>query len=280
MITTVPTTRPTGSPRGFRSISSRSGYDPFYAQQHWQHRRDDQWNRQVQADFTHRRDHEEARPARTFAAQQQQLGRNDRPEQNVKSVIAQQLDQFRKTKENSIRFQQVDNDRPPAIRPACVKKSRRSANSGSSWRPKLSTRPPLRSVQGGPSARVKLPKSPFVAKRPDEFDENQRPPQTHAQPQLDPKLVPQPRRQRSPRAGTSPETPKVSVEPKAAPKVEPKPAATRSTEDRQRQQHRKTNRRTNRRTSPNVNRRKHPKAKEVQVSELIVLTRANEEGVE
>ena len=78
----------------FSFYSSRSGYDPFYAQQRWQHRRDDQWNRQVQADFTHRRDHEEARPARTFAAQQQQLGRNDRPEQIAKSVIAQQLDQF------------------------------------------------------------------------------------------------------------------------------------------------------------------------------------------
>ena len=94
----------------FSFHSSRSGYDPFYAQQRWQHRRDDQWDRQVQADFTHRRDHEEARPPRTFSAQQQQLGRNVRPEQNLKSMIAQQLDQFRKTKENSIRFQQVDND--------------------------------------------------------------------------------------------------------------------------------------------------------------------------
>ena len=198
----------------------------------------------MQADFTHRRDHEEARPARTFAAQQQQLGRNDRPEQNMKSVIAQQLDQFRKTKENSIRFQQVDNDHRQQFG-----RLRQEVQALRQQRQQLEAKavdptatPP---VQGGRSARVKLPKSPFVAKRPDEFDENQRPPQTHAQPQLDPKLVPQPRRQRSPRAGTSPETPKVSVEPKAVPKVEPQPAPPRTNRRHlhKRQRRRRINRR-------------------------------------
>jgi len=94
----------------FSFFSSRSGYDPFYAQQHWQHRGDDQWRRQVQADFTHRHDHEEARPARTFAAQQQQQDGDGRPAQNMESVIAQQLDQFRKTADSSIRFRQVNDD--------------------------------------------------------------------------------------------------------------------------------------------------------------------------
>ena len=73
----------------FSFFSRRSGYDPFYAQQHWQHRSDDQWNRQVHADFTHRRDHAEARPPRTFAAQQQQRGENGSQAQNMESVIAQ-----------------------------------------------------------------------------------------------------------------------------------------------------------------------------------------------
>lgn len=207
----------------FSFFSSRSGYDPFYAQQRWQHRRDDQWDRHVEADFAHRRDHEEARPARTFAAQQQQQRRNDQPQQNMASVIAQQLDQFRKTKESSIRFQQLnDDDRQQFGR------LRQEAQTLREQRQQLEAKAidpaATPAVQGGPSARVKLPKSPFVAKQPGEFGEKQRPPQSHAQPQLDPKLVPQPRGQKGPRAGTRPETPKVSVERKAAPKVEPKPA--------------------------------------------------------
>ena len=162
----------------FSFHSSRSGYDPFYAQQRWQHRRDDQWDRQVQADFTHRRDHEEARPARTFAAQQQQLGRNDGPEQNVKSVIAQQLDQFRKTKENAIRFQQVDNDHRQQYG-----RRRQEVQTVREQRQQLEAKAldptATPAVQGDPPARVKLPRSPFVAKRSDDFGENQRPPQRH-----------------------------------------------------------------------------------------------------
>jgi hypothetical protein len=207
----------------FSFFSSRSGYDPFYAQQHWQHRSDGQWNRQVQADFTHRRDYEEARPARTFAAQQQQLGGNVRHVQNMESVIAQQLEQFRKTKENSIRFQQLnDSDRQRfGLRGHEVESHRQQ-------RQQLETRGAAptagASGRGGASARVALPKSPFVAKRPDELDAQQRPPQSHTQPQLDPKFVPQSRRQRSSQPGTSPETSKKSVEAKAVPKSDPKTA--------------------------------------------------------
>jgi hypothetical protein len=203
----------------FSFFSSGSGYDPFYAHQHWQHRNDDQWNRKVQADFTHRRDHEDARPPRTFAAQRQLRG-NGRPEQNMESVIAQQLEQFRKAKESSIRFQQVDNDDRQQFgrRGQEVQKHRQQRQELEAKTVDSTAEP---SVRGGPSARVKLSQSPFVAKRPDEFGENQRPPQTHALPQLDPKLVPQPRRQRSPRADTRPAPPNVKVGPKTAPKVDP-----------------------------------------------------------
>ena len=54
----------------FSFSSSRSGYDPFYAHQHWHHRNDRQWDSRVEADFVHRRDNEEARPPRTWTAQQ------------------------------------------------------------------------------------------------------------------------------------------------------------------------------------------------------------------
>ena len=53
----------------FSFQSSRYGYDPFYAHERWQHRNDRQWERRVEADFEHRRNHEEARPPHTWAAQ-------------------------------------------------------------------------------------------------------------------------------------------------------------------------------------------------------------------
>ncbi|MEQ9409802.1 MAG: hypothetical protein RIK87_18850 [Fuerstiella sp.] len=203
----------------FSFQSSRSGYDPFYARQHWQHRSDGQWNRQLQADFQHRRDHEESRPARTFASQQQQRQGNA---QNINSVIAQHLDHFRNARENSIQFQQVDSDHRQQFsrlrqEAQALREQRQQAEAAAID----ATATP--SVRKGATARVRLPQSPFVAKRPDEFGENNRPPKSHAQPQLDPRLVPQQRRQEKPRTGTSPNTPKARDQAAAAPKIEPKP---------------------------------------------------------
>ena len=53
----------------FSFQSSRYGYDPIYAHQRWQYRQDPQWEQRVEADFRNRRDHEDARPPRTWAAQ-------------------------------------------------------------------------------------------------------------------------------------------------------------------------------------------------------------------
>ena len=49
--------------------SGRFGYDPIYAHNRWQHRQDRGWDQRVAADFKNRRDHEDLRPPRTWAAQ-------------------------------------------------------------------------------------------------------------------------------------------------------------------------------------------------------------------
>ena len=49
--------------------SGGHGYDPIFAHQRWQHRQDGQWEHRIAADFQNRRDHEAARPPRTWAAQ-------------------------------------------------------------------------------------------------------------------------------------------------------------------------------------------------------------------
>jgi WXXGXW repeat (2 copies) len=46
--------------------SGRRGYDPIYAHAHWEHRHDKNWGRQRQEYFEYRRDHQDARPPRTW----------------------------------------------------------------------------------------------------------------------------------------------------------------------------------------------------------------------
>src|SRR6185369_1960131 len=53
----------------FSFQSSRYGYDPIYSHQRWEHRGDREWEHRVEASYQYRRDHEAARPPRTWAAQ-------------------------------------------------------------------------------------------------------------------------------------------------------------------------------------------------------------------
>lgn len=87
----------------------RHGYDPIYAHRRWDNRQDHDWERRVQADFQHRHENEEARPPRTFAAQQELL-RKGLTEPNQGQVFTKPLDQFRKTQGGPLRFQPLSND--------------------------------------------------------------------------------------------------------------------------------------------------------------------------
>ena len=93
----------------FSFNSSRYGYDPFYAHQRWHHRNDREWEQNVQADFQHRRDHEDARPPRTWTAQRALMTRD--ASSNQKSfVVAAPLDQFAKSKDRPLRFQALGQE--------------------------------------------------------------------------------------------------------------------------------------------------------------------------
>jgi hypothetical protein len=52
-----------------------AGYDPFYVQQRWQHRADQQWNQRVASEYTRRRDHEPNPPPRDLRSQREQFAR-------------------------------------------------------------------------------------------------------------------------------------------------------------------------------------------------------------
>lgn len=75
------------------SVQTRGfGYDPFFAHQRWMNRGNPRWAQTLQADFKFRVDNEDARPPRTFAAQQTRFkGGRGADEKNL--LVAMSLDQ-------------------------------------------------------------------------------------------------------------------------------------------------------------------------------------------
>ena len=86
--------------------SGRYGYDPIYAHERWQHRQDGQWEHRVAADFQNRRDHEDARPPRTWA-DQRALGAGG-VRSGERGPVAAPFSQFTKSPNSPLRFQPVD----------------------------------------------------------------------------------------------------------------------------------------------------------------------------
>jgi hypothetical protein len=88
------------------SFHNHYGYDPIYAHERWEHRHDREWEHHVEADFKYRREHLEARPPHTLAAQME-LSRSGLKPGQKSFTVAMSLDQLAKKKGTSMRFQPV-----------------------------------------------------------------------------------------------------------------------------------------------------------------------------
>lgn len=174
--------------------TSRYGYDPIYAHQLWEHRQDRGWGLRVVADFRRRRDNVEARPPRTLSAQIT-LNMSTSKSRESGLIVAASLDQLAKSKESPIRFQAVDSAEKQILvqRGKEVRKFREE-------RQKLEIHAADRSadepVKEFAPARVIIPRSPIVAKRPDEFAKDRAPPKRHEIPEPDLKIEAKPRQPR------------------------------------------------------------------------------------
>ena len=90
----------------FSFQSSRYGYDPIYSHQRWEHRQDREWEHHVAASYQYRRDHETARPPRTWAAQtKHQSGHGGVHAEPL--LVATPIDQLATRKDSPVRFQPV-----------------------------------------------------------------------------------------------------------------------------------------------------------------------------
>ena len=171
--------------------SGRYGYDPIYAHERWQHRQDNQWEHRVAADFQNRRDHEEARPPRTWTAQRA-LSAGDVRSRERSPAVAVPFSQFTKNPSSPQRFQPVD----PLERQKLGQHGQ-EVQRFREERQKLETRVATPSTDQ-PSkqftpARVPLPRSPIVARPGAELGKSHAPPQTHESPKPDLRVEAKPR---------------------------------------------------------------------------------------
>ena len=192
--------------------SGRYGYDPIYAHERWQHRQDNQWERRVAADFQNRRDHENARPPRTWAAQRA-LGASGARSIDRSLVVATPLDQLTKSTGTRLRFQPVDT-----LERQKLAQQAREVQRLREERHKLETQT---------TPRVRLPRSPIVAKPVTELGKDHAPPQAYPAPKPDSKVEPRPRPIRPGPAIPPPvDQPKPQPQPKVkqpAPQPQPQP---------------------------------------------------------
>ena len=169
----------------FSFESRHYGYDPIFAHERWEHRQDHEWEHHVETTYQYRRDHEDARPPRTWAAQRS-ISVSVRSKDNSLGIAAS-FDQVSKRKDGPMRFQPVARKEKQQLvqREQEVRKSRderRTLEATTVETSKAET-----GKQSKPST-VKLPKSPIVAKSSDQLGKEQAPPSPHKTLQPDPKV--------------------------------------------------------------------------------------------
>lgn len=205
----------------FSYSSSGYGYDPIFTQRRWQNRRDRDWTRRLEEDYSHRRDHDDARPPRTWRAQQE-LSKGDSSRENS-FFVATPYDEVLKREDSRKRFQPVD----AAERQKFVERGR-EVQKFRVERQKIEADAEVvpnspRTNEGQP-VRGKRPRSPIAGKPAEQLGSDRALPQRHQPPQLDPRIEPQPRQSRGrPVVSGNPNVIRPPQGPAGRPQVERKP---------------------------------------------------------
>jgi hypothetical protein len=217
----APSYRQGGFYASFTFQTDRRGYDPIYAQQRWEHRQDRNWAQSVETSYQYRRDHESARPPRTWAAQRTLNPTAVASTQN-RLVVATSIDQLAKRKDNPAPFQPVAKEERQKLsqRGQEVQTSRDQRRTLEAKAPAAPDPKPGAAIE---PAKIQAPRSPIVAKPVSQLAGNQAPPAVPRAPQPEAK-APQPEA-KAPQPEVKAPQPEAKVPPKAAP-----PTAGRPTE--------------------------------------------------
>ena len=180
---------------------SRYGYDPIYAYASTVNtRRDPQWVDQVRESYRYRRDHPEARPARTYAEQTRIVNtvtnvnnvnnvNNFNNVTNVNTIttvnnvrnleLARPLAQMASNRQSPVRFARVDEGARREIRTQATQVREFHAQRVQAERQAARAQPANPAAAGAPPRTLNLPRSPIAA-APVRRPEGQPPEQQHA----------------------------------------------------------------------------------------------------
>jgi hypothetical protein len=157
----------------FSFQSRHHGYDPIFCQRRWEHRNDRGWDRQVATTYQYRRDHVEARPPRTWAAQASITTGGRSKDRSL--AVATSFDQLSKRKDSPMRFQPVAKEekqqfvqRAQEVRKVRDERQTLESSAGGAFNAKPGKK--------FPPSTAKLPRSPIVSQSSDRLGRDQPPP--------------------------------------------------------------------------------------------------------
>ena len=166
------------------SYHNRNGYDPIYAQQRWQHRKDAAWNQNAVAAYQYRRDNVNARPARTYAAMSSLVAGPSTKGKPNRMMLAVPITQAAKLNGGAVEMQAVGKkDRQMLTQRSQQVQQSRDQRRTSETQGAGMTAP--QAGQGVKVTSVKLPPSPIVAKSASQMPKGQAPPKVLRAPQVD-----------------------------------------------------------------------------------------------
>jgi hypothetical protein len=181
--------RDSGFYASFSFQSSRRGYDPIYAHQRWRHRHEPEWGRRVEANFSYRRDHEDARPRRTLAAQLRYSDSDAR--RGDRSIsLATSVEKASRDNHDGVRFRRVgDDERHQVVQR--VKGMQRFRENRKRAETDVSVD---RSSDRSEPIRTKAHRSPISAKRGEQLGKGKSPPKRPDTPKPDHKVERKPKK--------------------------------------------------------------------------------------
>jgi len=147
----------------FSPHARRQGYDPIYAHQRWEHRRDRNWEKNLHATYQARRKYEEARPPRTMY---------DPKKPHQKPTVSKASGRpfkkpfvpVTKSREGVAKFKPLGKNERSQIEQR-GKQVRNLSNERMKWESQGLARPSVGASKRVDANKVKLPKSP-IASRP------------------------------------------------------------------------------------------------------------------
>lgn len=179
----------------YRPAPRHRYYDPIYAHHRWQHRGDHGWDKRMRDTYTHRREHQEARPAHTWAEQKRRTTRVSDTERRH-NELAMPLARLADTKGNPLRLRKLaadDRDR--------LAKHRNEVRQASIQRRTTEAKPADKrlAAAGAKDTRskastVKRTKSPIASRSIKELEQSRRPPAAPRVAKREPSSQPPPAR--------------------------------------------------------------------------------------